>query len=156
YPEQLGTEEGVILVSGDEALWNAHSETVLNLAGASMYVGGDYGAANALDCAVVGSFYISSMTAFIEAARFVQGFGISLDVLSTLADYSIGVLGYQAKLALERINSGDFATDEATLNVYADAAAGMAAGLEAQGDAPIARATAQTLRAGVEAGLGEL
>jgi 3-hydroxyisobutyrate dehydrogenase-like beta-hydroxyacid dehydrogenase len=155
YPEQLGTEEARILVAGDEGLWDAHRDAVLDLAGSSMYVGGEYGAANALDCAVVGAFYISSLTAFIEAARFVNRFGVSLDVLASLTDYAVSVLGYQAKQALDRIAADDFSTDQATLNVYADAAAAFAAGLEEHGDAPIIRATAQTLRRGVDAGLGK-
>jgi hypothetical protein len=71
-----------------------------------------------------------------------------------LSRYSISVLDYQAKLALDRVAANDFSTDQATLNVYADAAATFAAGLGETGRAPMIQTAAQVLREAVEAGLG--
>jgi 3-hydroxyisobutyrate dehydrogenase-like beta-hydroxyacid dehydrogenase len=155
YPEQLGTEEARLMVAGDEELWKAHQEAILDLAGSSMFVGSDYGAANALDCAMTGAFYISTVTAFLEAARFTERFGVSHAVLSDLTSYSLSVMDVQLKLMLERIRDRDFATDQATLNVYADAAAAFAAGLTEYGGAPMIQTTAEVLRRGVDAGLGD-
>ena len=156
YPEQLGTTEARLSVAGDEALWASVEKVVLAIGGSSIHVGADHAAANAIDCAMTGAFYISSLVAFMEATRFVRAFGVSHDVLADLSSYSIAVLDHQAKLALDRIAADDFTTDQATLTVYADAAAAFAAGLAERGDAPIARASADILRRAVDAGLGDL
>jgi 3-hydroxyisobutyrate dehydrogenase-like beta-hydroxyacid dehydrogenase len=154
YPEQIGTTEARILVAGDESLWQAHSAVVRDLAGSSMYVGADHGAANAVDAALTGAFYITSLVSYIEAARFMSTFGIPQDVLASLSSYSVSVLDHQMKLILDRIAAGDFSTDQATLNVYADAAAAFAAGLCERGNAPMIQTTARVLRDAVDAGLG--
>jgi 3-hydroxyisobutyrate dehydrogenase-like beta-hydroxyacid dehydrogenase len=104
---------------------------------------------------MTGAFYISSLVAFMEATRFIRAFGVSHDILATLGSYSISVLDHQTKLALDRIAADDFTTDQATLTVYADAAAAFAAGLAERGDAPMIRTTAEVLRRAVDAGLGD-
>jgi len=156
YPEQIGTADARLLVAGDEALWQTHSAVIHDLGGESMHVGTDHGAANAIDAALTGAFYITSLTAYMEAVRFVNDFGVPQDVLSSLTTYALAVLDHQTKLALGRVTTGDYATEEATLNVYADAAAAFAAGLNASGKAPMASTTARVLREAVEAGLGDL
>ena len=155
YPEHLGTAEARLLVAGEEDLWKAHQDAVLDLAGASLYVGTDHGAGNAIDCAMTGAFYITALTAFIEAARFTTRFGVSHEVLSDLTSYSLSVMDGQLKLILDRLRDQEFATDQATLAVYADAAAAFAAGLNQHGNAPMIQATAQVLGRGVDAGLGD-
>ena len=120
-----------------------------------MHVGPDPSAANAIDAALTGAFYISSLVAFAEATRFMNKFGVSHDVLSTLSAYSVSVLDTQVKHILGRVAADDFSTDEATLNVYADAAATFAATLNEQGDAPMIKSTATVLREAVDAGLGD-
>jgi 3-hydroxyisobutyrate dehydrogenase-like beta-hydroxyacid dehydrogenase len=155
YPEHLGTQEARLLVAGDEDLWTAHRGAVLALAGSSMHVGADHAAANAIDCAMTGAFYISALTSFMEAVRFTAKFGVGHEVLSDLASYSLSVMDGQLKLILDRIRDQDFSTDQATLAVYADAAAAFAAGLGAHGDAPMIQTTAQVLRRAVDAGVGD-
>jgi 3-hydroxyisobutyrate dehydrogenase-like beta-hydroxyacid dehydrogenase len=155
YPEQMGTPDARISVAGDEQLWETNRDVICDLAGASIHVGSDVSAANAIDAALTGGFYISSLTAFMEATRFVRNFGVSHEVLAELGTYSVAVLQHQVKLALGRIAADDYGTDEATLNVYADAATTFAAALSKHGDVPILDATAQVLRRGVEQGLGE-
>jgi 3-hydroxyisobutyrate dehydrogenase-like beta-hydroxyacid dehydrogenase len=155
YPEQIGAEPARILVAGDEALWEAHEGAVHALAGSSMYVGEDHAAANVLDAGLVGAFYISSLVAFIEATRFMSGFGVSHDVLANLVGYGVSQLEGEMQQVLGRIAAGDFSTDQATLNVYADASEAFAAGMSRQGDAPMIQATAQVLRRAVDAGLGD-
>ena len=155
YPEQMGTEDARITVAGDEGHWIAHQDAICDLAGSSMYVGSDHSAANAIDAALTGAFYISSLVSFIEAARFMKKFGVPHDILSNLSAYSVAVLDDQLKQVLDRIAAGDFATDQASLNVYADAAATFAASLNDHGDAPMIRSTATVLREAVEAGLGD-
>jgi 3-hydroxyisobutyrate dehydrogenase-like beta-hydroxyacid dehydrogenase len=154
YPEQLGTADARILVAGDEELFVSHQDIILEIAGASKHVGTDHAAANAVDAAITGGFYISALTAFIESARFVREFGISHDVLAELSNYSLSVLDHQMKLALDRIAANDFGTDQATLDVYSDAARTFASALETKGGASMITAAARILRQAVDAGLG--
>jgi 3-hydroxyisobutyrate dehydrogenase-like beta-hydroxyacid dehydrogenase len=53
-----------------------------------------------------------------------------------------------------RIASGDYSTDQATLNVCADASEAFAAAMSTQREPPMIRATARVLRRAVEAGPG--
>ena len=155
YPEQIGTQSARILVAGDEQLWKAHQTTVCDLGGSSSYVGADPGAANVIDAAMTGAFYISSLVSFIEATRFMSGLGVDYDVLADLVGYSLEVLGGELQKILRRIADGTFATDEATLTVYAGAAEAFAAGMGAQGDASMIHTTARVLRQAVQAGFGD-
>lgn len=155
YPEQIGTQTARILVAGDEEMWLAYQAAVLDLAGASMHVGTDPGAANVIDAAMTGAFYMSSLVSFIEATRFMSAFGVSYEVLSDLVGYSVAVLEAEMQQILRRIADGAFATDEASLNVYADASEAFATGMGTVGDASIIHATARVLRQAVEAGLGD-
>lgn len=154
YPEQIGHQDTRILVAGNEELWSANKSVIRTLAGSSMYVGANPSAANAIDAALTGAFYISSLVSFIEAARFTGKFGVSHETLSDLAEYAVSQLDGELKHVLGRIATGDFSTDQATLDVYADAAGAFAAGLNEQSNASMVRTTAQVLRRAVEAGLG--
>ncbi|WGY02871.1 NAD(P)-binding domain-containing protein [Nocardioides sp. QY071] len=156
YPEQLGQADTRITVAGEEKLFEAHRDIILEIAGASMHVGTDHGAANAIDAALTGAFYISSLTSFIEAAGFVREFGIAHDVLVDLSSYSLTVLEHQMKLALDRIAANDFTTDQATIDIYADAARVFSDALSATGsDAAMIRTATQVLQKAVDAGLGQ-
>jgi 3-hydroxyisobutyrate dehydrogenase-like beta-hydroxyacid dehydrogenase len=154
YPEQIGHAEARILVAGDAGLWSAHRGVICELAGSSMHVGEDHSAANAIDAALTGAFYISSLVSFIEAARFLDEFDIPKDVLSDFASYAVSVLGGELEKIVSRIAANDFSTDQATLEVYAAASEVFAAGLNERGEAPMIQTTAQTLRRAVDAGLG--
>lgn len=155
YPEQIGTADARILVAGDERLWEAVRDTVSSLAGASTHVGPELGAANVIDAAMTGAFYITSLVAFVEAARFMQDMGVSTEVMADQVGYSVGVLQHQLIQIVERISTGAFAADEASLNVYADASDAFARGMSAVGDASMISATARVLREAVSAGLGD-
>jgi 3-hydroxyisobutyrate dehydrogenase-like beta-hydroxyacid dehydrogenase len=155
YPEQIGTESARLVVAGDEQLWETHRKAVLDLGGSSIFVGTDLGGANAIDAALTGAFYISSMVSFMEAARYMRSFGVSHEVLADLSSYSISVLDHQIGLVVDRLASGDYSTDQATLGVYADAASAFAATLDEDGAAPMVRTTAEVLRRAVAAGLGD-
>jgi 3-hydroxyisobutyrate dehydrogenase-like beta-hydroxyacid dehydrogenase len=93
---------------------------------------------------------------FIEAARYMDKFGVSPDVLSSLTSYGVSQLERELQQVLTRIGDGEFSTDQATLNVYADAADAFAAGLNEQGNAPMIQTTARVLRQAVDAGLGNV
>jgi 3-hydroxyisobutyrate dehydrogenase-like beta-hydroxyacid dehydrogenase len=155
YPEQIGTQQARILVAGAAEAWEAVQDVVRDLAGSAMYVGSDHSAANAIDGALTGAFYIPSLVAFLEAARIMHHWGADSAILPELAAYAVAQLDGELKNVLARIASGDFSTNQATLNVYSDATGAFAAGLAPGSEAKIITTTAQILRDAVDAGAGE-
>lgn len=155
YPRQIGTEEATILVAGNPEAWEAHQGLVYALAGASLHVGAEYGAASAIDAGMVGSFYMSSVVAFVEATRFMTAYGAPAGVVTDLVDYGVGQLAEQMKDVLQRVDSGDFTTDQATVKVYQEAAQGFLAAMRKRDAAPMIAATVDTLTRGVDEGMGD-
>lgn len=156
YPEQIGGETTRILVAGSEELWNEQKDLVRTLGGLSAHTGSDFGSAAVVDTGLVGSFYFATLVAFVEATRYVTSAGVPHALISELLGDIPTTLQHQLQLILDRIEADDFATDEATLQVYAAAAQSFSAAMDADGRAPIARTTAEILQKGVEAGLGEV
>lgn len=155
YPEQIGGDDTVITVSGDEALWNKYRDTILTLAGNSMHVGDNPAAANIIDAGLVGAFYMTSLTSFVEAVRFMNAAGVSNSAIAGLVENTTAVLAHQMLVALDQIDADDFETDQATIDVFAHTSAEFAKAISAGGDATMINATASTFRRAADAGLGE-
>ncbi|QRY62141.1 NAD(P)-dependent oxidoreductase [Gordonia sp. PDNC005] len=155
YPEQIGGDDTLITVSGEETLWLKHRDTILALAGRSMHVGDDPAAANIIDAGLTGAFYMSSLVSFVEAVRYMNGAGVSNDAIAGLVDYTTAVLAHQMLAALREIDADDFDTDQATIDVFAHTSAAFAEAISAGSDATMINATASTFRRAADAGLGE-
>lgn len=156
YPEQIGEESTRLLVAGSEELWDQQKDLIFTLGGSSAYTGSDFGSAAVVDTGLIGSFYFATLVAFVEATRYVTSAGVPHALISDLLGDVATTLPHQLRLILGRIEADDFATDEATLQVYAAAAQSFSAAMDADGKAPVARLTAEILQKGIDAGLGEL
>jgi 3-hydroxyisobutyrate dehydrogenase-like beta-hydroxyacid dehydrogenase len=156
YPRDIGTKAAQILVAGPTDVWQelrADLEVLGNLRHVSPAVSG----ANVLDVGVVGAFYISAVTAFIESATYVHESGIPMDSLLETAGPIVELLGHTIQEAARAVESGEYATDQAALAVYAEAARGFLS--EIRGDGHPARllgAATESLNVAEEAGLGHL
>jgi 3-hydroxyisobutyrate dehydrogenase-like beta-hydroxyacid dehydrogenase len=155
YPKQIGTQEACILVAGSDELWQAHASLVHDLAGSSLHVGPDYGAASVIDASFTGGFFISSVVAFIEAIRHMTAFGASTSVIESLLGYASSQLEGEMRDVLQRVESGEFTTDQASLKVYQEASQGWLASMPTRDAAPMLTAAVATLCRGVDEGLGE-
>lgn len=155
YPEQIGTPNARIVVSGDEADWLRYRDFVLTLAGTSTYVDADPGAANVVDTGITGVFYFSSVLAFIEAVRYLQAAGLSADTVVDLIAYATAQLDWQLRDIADRSVSGAHDTDQATLAVYSEAAATFLEAVQAKVDAPLLSTTVDRLGQAMAAGLGD-
>lgn len=154
YPHQIGTADARIMISGDSALWETHRDIIIAVAGSSTHVGDDVTAANVIDAGLTGAFYMSALVSFVEAVRYMNAAGVSSDAVAELVGYATGVLEHQMLAALSHIDDRDFETDQATISVFANAAAAFAGAMSHLGEAPMIQATAGVFRRGVEAGMG--
>jgi 3-hydroxyisobutyrate dehydrogenase-like beta-hydroxyacid dehydrogenase len=153
FPEQIGSAEAHILVAGPEQLWTAHSDIVQTLAGGSLHVGTVHGAANVMDAGLVGAFYMSSMVAFIEATRYMSNAGVSTDALRSLLPYTLNQFSEEIQDILNRVDTGTFATERATLTVYQEAGQSFLDTMAPHGPATMIRATTSVFDRAVAAGL---
>jgi 3-hydroxyisobutyrate dehydrogenase-like beta-hydroxyacid dehydrogenase len=155
YPKQIGTPEACILVAGRGELWESHQGLVCDLAGSSLHVGPDYGAASVIDASLVGGFYISSVVAFVEATRHMTAYGAPTSVIESLLGYASSQLEGAMRDVLQRVDGGEFGTDQATLKVYQEATQGWLASMRNRDAAPMLTAAVATLCRGVDEGMGE-
>jgi 3-hydroxyisobutyrate dehydrogenase-like beta-hydroxyacid dehydrogenase len=153
FPEQIGSAEAHILIAGPEQLWTAHSDIVRALAGSSLHVGTVHGAANVMDAGLVGAFYMSSMVAFIEATRYMGNAGVSTDALRSLLPYALNQFSEEIHDILNRVDTGTFATERATLTVYQEAGQSFLDTMAPHGPATMIRATTSVFDRAVAAGL---
>ncbi|GAB4009963.1 NAD(P)-dependent oxidoreductase [Nocardioides ultimimeridianus] len=156
YPEQIGGESTRILVAGSDALWQENETLIRTLGGLSAYTSDDFGSAAVVDTGLVGSFYFSTLVAFIEAVRYMTHRGVPISLLTDMLGDTTTTLQHQLGLLLRRIEADDYTTDEATLQVYAMAAQSFSAAMDVDGGAPISRLASEILTKGVEAGYGEV
>lgn len=120
YPHQIGQADCAVFYSGPDDVWNQHGSTLRLLGGNSQHIAQSLGAANVLDTGIVGAFYLSSVTAFLESAAFMLGAGISPEVMLHATKPILDVLSESVSEAVDAIKSGSFDTDQATLAIIAE------------------------------------
>ncbi|MEV6657308.1 NAD(P)-binding domain-containing protein [Nocardia fluminea] len=156
FPEQIGSPTCQILVAGSPDAWEAHRELVLAMGGASRHVCGNANGANVLDLAGVGAFYGVSILGFIEAARYVTACGVSVDELMLVARQLDGILHAAQQQCVETLTTGDFSTDQATIDVYHSGSVTFRDTMtDRVGAAPMVEAAAGLLARGAAAGFGK-
>lgn len=155
YPENVGTERGTVLLSGDREAW-AESQPMLMAWGPGVeWVGEDPGLASAVDSAVVGGFHISALLAFVESANYALDRGVPESLLLRITEGTISNFGERMRAVVQALRSGDFATDQAALATYAQALRGYVDGLEGEGYwVPLMRSSREMLDSAEALGLG--
>jgi len=157
FPGQIGTTEGLVLYSGATSVWTAHRETLMALGAGSAHIAEEVQAASAMDAAIVGSFYVSAVSAYIEGAAFALDMGVTADTLRSVTDSVIGSIRRATREAVAAIEGDRYETDQATLAVYAEGSRHVLAGMRAAGHRPrLLAAAVEGLEAGEAAGLGDL
>ncbi|MFI1434338.1 NAD(P)-binding domain-containing protein [Streptomyces lydicus] len=157
FPGQVGTAEGTVLYSGSASVWSAHLSTLMSLGASSAHIAEEVQAASAMDAAIIGSFYVSSMSAYLEGAGFALAMGVTADTLRSVTESVIGALRRATGQAVAAIENDSYGTDQATLGVYAEGSRHVLAGMRAAGHHPrLLAAAVEGLEAGEAAGLGDL
>lgn len=117
YPQDIATDDGLVVFSGPQALWAAHEEQLMRLGGASHFVSDVPGAANVVDVAVVGGLYNVAIGAFLEAAAYAHACKVPIEALRPDTENLLALLRHSIDEATEIIESGNYETDQATVDV---------------------------------------
>jgi 3-hydroxyisobutyrate dehydrogenase-like beta-hydroxyacid dehydrogenase len=117
YPRHIGRPDTVILFAGDAAAFAEHRKTLAALAGDARYLGEDPAVQNAIYDSAFG-FYFAALAGFLENLALAADRGVPV------AEFAAAMPGMTALLldhlqdAARRIESGDFAGDQATVDVH--------------------------------------
>lgn len=156
YPQQIGTEEGLVLYSGAPEVWAEHEKTLRTPGAPSTLVSDNVKAASVLDAAVVGGFYSASLSAYVEAATYALDQGVDPEVLAGISDLAFQTIAASAREAITAIVTDEHETETAYLGVYAEGCrATFSAMRDAGFKARLLGATVENLNDGEKAGLGE-
>ncbi|RAG82410.1 hypothetical protein DN069_27445 [Streptacidiphilus pinicola] len=157
YPQQIGTPEGFIVFSGSPAVWAEHERTLTLLGGACRHVADHPRGASVIDATIIGGFYVAALAAYVEAVTYAQSEGVSAKALQMATQSALEALKYTTEEAASSIASGSHATDQATLEVYAEGARTALAAMRAAGHrARLLGAAVENLNAAEAAGFGKL
>ncbi|MCX6363969.1 MAG: NAD(P)-binding domain-containing protein [Actinobacteria bacterium] len=117
YPRHIGKADTVILYAGSAAAFDEHRATLADLAGGQRFLGEDPAVQNATYVSAFG-FYYAALAGFLESAALAASRGVAA------ADFAAVMPGMTALLldhiadAVRRIEAGDFAGDQATVDVH--------------------------------------
>ncbi|RKT87311.1 3-hydroxyisobutyrate dehydrogenase [Saccharopolyspora antimicrobica] len=157
YPQDIGSPHAMIVYSGSPAAWSKHEQTLMSLGGASGHVSARVADASLLNVGIVGAFYVAALSAYVEAATYVLGRGVSAGALRELSQVAIESLRRAAEESAAAIESGNHETDQATIETYAEGArAGLAVMRSSGQQARLLTAAVENLTAAEAAGLGKL
>jgi 3-hydroxyisobutyrate dehydrogenase-like beta-hydroxyacid dehydrogenase len=134
YPDDIGHPETLIYYAGHRPTWDATQQVRDALSGQSPFVAENTGAANVMDAAWVACFHCVALGGFHEAISFAQGHGVDIETIEGGVDHFVGLLREIMMEAVQTIKSGDFATDQATLDVYLSGTKTMLAAMRESGE----------------------
>jgi 3-hydroxyisobutyrate dehydrogenase-like beta-hydroxyacid dehydrogenase len=120
FPNQIGTSDATILVSGAESAFQICEPFLRTLADNLSYLGEKVGSASALDFALL-SFFFGGILGSLHGVRICEAEGLPVSEYgSLLADIS-PLLGGDVKHLAESILEGNFENPEARLTTWAAA-----------------------------------
>lgn len=118
YPDDIGQRSTMLFYAGDEIAYRDLEEPLTLLSGRMPFVGEAPDNANVLDAAWIGGFHCVAIGGFHEAVSFAMAEGVSIDTMADSLDYFVEFLRGILEESVEAIRSGDYSTDQATLDVY--------------------------------------
>jgi 3-hydroxyisobutyrate dehydrogenase-like beta-hydroxyacid dehydrogenase len=156
YPQDIGSPEAVIPIAGPPAVWSKHERTLTILGGSCRHVSEQLGIPNVL-LNGIGAFYISALGAYVEAATYMLGEGVSTTALRDTTVWMLRMLHRTTDEAAGAIASDDHETDQATLEIFAEGSRNALAAIRGAGHhARIYAATIENMDAAEAAGFGKL
>ncbi len=158
YPDLIGTHYTVIQYAGKPSVWAAAKGTLQPLAPAgAIYTGEDLTVPSIVDAAMTGSFYAVSLAGFLEAAAYAHTQGVAVGQLAAVAEKMLDALRYKVDKSIKEIETNNFETIQATVDVYLDAVTQWRNALQQAGlRANLIGAVADGLTAAQQAGHGAL
>jgi 3-hydroxyisobutyrate dehydrogenase-like beta-hydroxyacid dehydrogenase len=124
FPAQAGHEDAELLLSGDEAAFEANSRWLGDVAGICRFLGPDVTAASVVYIAVW-AYDFAARYAYMEAAALVDASGLSLGDFESSAALRTSQFAVQNRELSDRFAKRDFDGDQATVDIYAEGMAPM-------------------------------
>jgi 3-hydroxyisobutyrate dehydrogenase-like beta-hydroxyacid dehydrogenase len=132
YPARIGDEPTIIFYAGERAAFDRHRGTLSALGGRPTFVGEAIGGAAAADLAWL-SFLYGNMLGLLQGAAFLEAEGAAAAVVfDAVPSFAIEIAA-EADYARTLIERGDFAGEQATLEVHLAAMEHIAAAAETGG-----------------------
>lgn len=154
YPDQIGSLDATILVSGPLSVFEFFEPTLKELGGGTMHVGESIGSASALDCAGL-SAAIGAYLGALHGASICEAEGVSVGFYGELLQGLIPVLGEGLREINERVSTEQFEDSHASLATYSRASQRILAHAKASGtDTSFPSYASELLGKAESAGLG--
>jgi 3-hydroxyisobutyrate dehydrogenase-like beta-hydroxyacid dehydrogenase len=117
FPADIGTDEALVYVSGNEAAWRRRQGLLRAIAPATRYLGASLGKAAAVDAAMAGAFATVAMGAWMEALAFLSDANVEMTDDMLNLDWWVRQLARDMAQTVEDLRSGNYTTTEASLAV---------------------------------------
>ena len=129
----------------------------MSLGDGSVYISEKVMDASVLNVGIVGAFYVAALSAYVEAATYVLSKGVGVEVLQAVTQVALESLRKATDQAAASIETDEHATDQATIDTYAEATSAALAVMQGSGQrARLLEAATENLTAASESGLGPL
>jgi 3-hydroxyisobutyrate dehydrogenase-like beta-hydroxyacid dehydrogenase len=155
YPKVIGTPQALFFCSGLRSAWERCSD-LLQILGTAHFVEGTSGL-NSLLLQGMSAFYISALSAVVEAATYLAAYDLPAGAAEVTADGMLAMIKDATREAIPAIKGGTYETQQATIDIYAEGAHHVLASFQSDGvSAPILEAASSTLDLARASGLGHL
>lgn len=118
FPAEIGTEHATIMFGGSADFWARRQALITCLGGGSMMLGEAASLPNKFDTAMVGCLFVTTFAAFAEAIKYLKAEGVDPRVFAPFIPATLGSLQAMMEDAVEKIEAGDFATDQASIATF--------------------------------------
>jgi 3-hydroxyisobutyrate dehydrogenase-like beta-hydroxyacid dehydrogenase len=151
----VGTEDALVLYSGDVEAFAAHRDTLAALGGELDLLGADPGLAAVHDLGMLDVFF-TGMTAFLHAAALIGADGVPARAFLPYARRMLALLERTFEQLARDVDAGEFPGDEDTLAMELAALEHVVQTSRARGvDPSVAGTTRELVRVAVDAGHGK-
>ena len=117
YPSSVGSEQALLLVAGDESVWERYRSLFSAVAGLCRYAGESIGAAATLDCAVL-EYYYGATLSMLHGAALCDSEGLNLNEYFYLTKSLAPMLAATADEAKSMISREMYAGDQCATNTH--------------------------------------
>lgn len=118
FPEEIGTDHANIMFGGCADFWSRRKALIKRLGGGSMALGAEPSLPNKLDTAIVGCMFVTTFAAFAEAIKYLKREGVDPNSFAPFIPATLASLQAMMDDAVNKIEAGDFGTDQASINTF--------------------------------------
>ena len=121
YPEQIGSEETAIFISGEETTFKQWENLLQDLAGGTVFVGANVGNASALDSAMLSALF-GLHIGLLHGIGICETENLSVPEFGKMLSDLMPVFGTEVQHLSDRVASESFEETQAAVRTYAAAA----------------------------------